>query len=61
MAVFDCKFTIESRFKYNTVDSAWVPDPNRLTLICGSEIVGKCEFDIAQLIDVTPVVHKAIL
>ena len=56
------KFMCDANLRYDTSNAIWLPDPNQLTLMCGSDIVGVCRFDIAQLIDMTPpMVYKAVL
>ena len=61
MAVFKDKFTCDANLRYDTQSNVWHADLNELTLLCGADRVGVCKFDIAQLIDVTPIVHKVIL
>ena len=51
----------DATLRYDTSNAIWLPDPNELTLMCGSDVVGVCKFDIAQLIDMAPMVHKAVL
>ena len=61
MASIKDKFMCDATLRYDTSNAIWLPDPNELTLMCGSDVVGVCKFDIAQLIDVAPMVHKVVL
>ena len=62
VAIFKDKFTCDAGLKYDTVNNVWLPDLNDLTLICGQDnVVGICKFDISQLIDVSPMLHKVVL
>ena len=51
----------DATLRYDTSNAIWLPDPNELILMCGFDQVGVCKFDIAQLIDVAPMVHKVVL
>ena len=61
VAVFKDKFMCDAGLRYDAANNIWLPDLNDLTLYCGSDIVGVCKFDISQLIDVNPIVHKVVL
>ena len=62
VANFKDKFMCDAGLRYDASNNVWLPDLNELTLMCGASIVGVCKFDIAQLIDVTPIIlHKVVL
>lgn len=61
VAQFKDKITCDAGLRYNASQDVWLADPNELTMMCGANRVGVCKFDISQLIDVSPVLHKVIL
>ena len=61
VATIKDKFTCDATMMYDTTNAIWFSDMNTLTLMCGSDIVGVCKFDIAHLIDVAPMKHKVVL
>ena len=61
VATFGERFSCDANLRFDPRENIWLPDPNELTLECGSRRVGTIKFDISSLIDVPAQSHKVML
>ena len=57
----DASFKIECSLYQNRETNEWRNDVTNLTLYCGEEAVGKCEFNLPNFIGKEPKYHTAVI